>query len=102
MRLNKKGAELYNIWYENYCKENDNIGGNSAEHDFVEGWSIIDNKDYIRTITDECGLLLFAYGEYVFDVLDEWAVDCDETEKVCGGYTIAEVKQEILNYVDII
>lgn len=102
IKLNDLGRDLYNVWWENYKKENDNLGGNSAEHDFVEGWCIIDNDEYIKTITDECGLLLFAYEEDVFNVLDEWAKDTDETEKICGGFTIPEVKKELLKYVEIV
>lgn len=102
VELNESGWALHQIWYENYCKENNNLGGNSAEGDFVEGWCIIDNYDYIKTITDECGLLLFAYDENVFNILDEWAEDFDETDKICGGFTIPEVKKELLKYVEIV
>ena len=101
VKLNDLGKELYEVWWNNYCKENDKLGGNSAEGDFVEGWCIIDNSDYLKTIEDECGLLLFAYEEHVLDTLDEWAEDCNETDKICGGSTIAEVKQELLKYVEI-
>ena len=100
MRLNKKGQELYDIWYANYCKENDKLGGNSANGDFVEGWSIIDNDECIKTITDECGCLIFGYDDNVFNILDEWPEDWDETEKCCGGFTITEIKNELLKYFD--
>lgn len=102
VKLNELGNELYNAWWKNYCKENDNLGGNSVEHDFVEGYCIVDNFDYIKTITDECGWLLLAYEENVFNILNEWAEDTDETDKICGGFTIPEVKQELLKYVEIV
>ena len=102
IKLNDLGKELYNIWWKNYKTENDNLGGNSAEGDYIEGWCIIDNDNYIKTITDECGLLLFAYGEDVFNILDEWVRDCGETAKICGGFTVTEVKKELLKYVEMI
>lgn len=101
VKLNDLGKELYDIWWKNYKKENDNLGGNSAKGDYIEGWYIIDNDNYIKTITDECGLLLFAYDENVFDILDEWAEDWNETDKICGGFTIPEVKEELLKYIVI-
>ena len=101
VKLNHLGNKLYDVWWRNYCRENDSLGGNSAKGDFVEGWCIIDNYDYIKTIEDECGLLLFAYDEDVFYVLDEWAKDYAETEKICGGFTIQEVKRELLKYVEL-
>lgn len=99
-KLNSLGWKLYNKWYENYCKENDRLGGNSTEGNFVEGWTIIDNKDYIKTLTDECGLLIFAYQEMIFGILDEWSIGSKETDKICGGFTIAEVRQELIKYFE--
>lgn len=100
MKLNVKGKELWEVWRENYHKENDKLGGNSAEGYFVEGWDIIDNYDYIKNITDECGLLIFAYDEDVFNTLDEWAEDCGEMYDCCAGFTIAEVRKELLKYFE--
>ena len=52
MKLNAKGKEMYNIWEKHYCNENDKLGGNSASGDFVEGWCIIDNNKYVKTLTN--------------------------------------------------
>ena len=99
MKLNEKGKALYNIWCQNYCKENDSLGGNSAEHNFVEGWSIVDNYDYIKNITDECGLLILGYGESAIDIVDEWLKDGDY--KVGNlGFTYADVRNELLKYFE--
>lgn len=100
MKLNNKGKELYNVWYTNYCKENDNMGGNSAEGDFVEGWSIIDNFDYIKNITDECGLLIFGYEEGAIDTVDEWLKDCGDEEIGNLGFTYADVRNELTKYFE--
>ena len=105
MKLNAKGNELYKIWEYNYYKENDNLGGNSAEGDYVEGWCIIDNDDYVKTLTDECGLLIFGYDEYAIDTIDEWIKDWG-ADDVCftdvngKSYTFAEVKAELLKYFE--
>ena len=63
MKMNDKGKELCEIWRQNYYKENDKLGGNSVEGDFVEGWCIIDNYEYIHNLNDECGLWLYGYDE---------------------------------------
>ena len=101
MKLNAKGKELWDIWYKNYCKENDKLGGNSAKQDFVEGWSIIDNKDYIKNITDECGLLIFAYDEHVFEVLNEWADYYGKDDIGLFGYAFDDVRNELLKYFEV-
>ena len=35
MKMNKKGTELYDIWAKKYADENDRLGGNSENGDFV-------------------------------------------------------------------
>lgn len=100
MKLNAKGRELHEIWWNNYCKENDNLGGNSAEHNFVEGWCIIDNDDYIKNITDECGLLIFGYEEYAIDTVDEWIEGGCDGEVGNLGFTYTDLRNELLKYFD--
>ncbi len=105
MKLNDKGNELYDIWYANYRKENDNLGGDYANGDIVEGWCIIDNNDYVKTLTDECGLLVFGYDDNAINVIDEWIEDYG-ADDVCftdidgKTYTFAEVKAELLKYFE--
>lgn len=100
MKLNAKGKEMYNIWEKHYCNENDKLGGNSANGDFVEGWCIIDNNDYVKTLTDECGLLIFGYDEYAIDVVNEWIEMYGENALIYEDYTCANVKEELLKYFE--
>lgn len=103
MKLTKQGVALNNKWYENYCRENDRLGGNSAECNFVEGWSIVDNTDYIKNLTDVCGLLIFGYetgfGWTAVDEIDGWIAEFGEDETVYG-FTHAEIRAELLKYYE--
>ena len=101
MKLNTKGEELYDIWEQNYRTENDKLGGNSADGDYVEGWCIIDNDDYVKTLTDECGLLIFGYYDNAIDVVNEWIELYGENDIIFEGYTCAEVKAELLKYFEV-
>ena len=102
MKLNEKGNELYKIWEQNYHKENDNLGGDYANGDIVEGWCIIDND---KTLTDECGLLVFGYDDNAINVIDEWIEDYG-ADDMCftdidgKPYTFAKVKVELLKYFE--
>lgn len=100
MKLNAKGKELYNIWEQNYCKENDKLGGNSANGDYVEGWCIIDNDNYVKTLTDECGLLIFGYDDGAIDTVNEWIEMYGADDIIFNGYTCADVKSELLKYFE--
>lgn len=99
MELNEKGKELYDIWEQNYYKENDKLGGNSIERDFVEGWCIIDNDNYIKTLTDECGLLIFGYDNAI-DQVDEWIEMYGADDVIFQNYTCADVRNELLKYYE--
>lgn len=100
MKLNKAGLQLWAVWDENYCHENDKIGGNSADGYFVEGWSIIDNTDYIQNITDECGLLIFGYGDAAVSIVEEWLEEYGNETIYPFGFTYQDVKNELLKYFD--
>lgn len=100
MKLNEKGEELFDVWEQKFWNENDRLGGDSKSGIFVVDTDIVNKKNCIKTITDECGWLIFTYDEYVFDVLDEWADDCGETDNCCAGFTIAEVRKELLKYFE--
>ena len=99
MKLNEKGKELYKVWEQNYHKENDNLGGNSLEGDFIEGWSIVDNFEYIKNITDECGLLIFGYDDNAINMVDEW-LKYGDCEIGSLGFTYTDVRNELLKYFE--
>lgn len=100
MKINEKGMALYKIWEENYYKENDNLGGDSANGDLVEGWGIIDNFNYIHNLTDECGLWLFGYGETALSEIEERIKKYGEYEICVFKYTFGDLKKEMLKFFD--
>lgn len=97
--MNKKGVQLSSKWWEIYCKENDRLGGNSAELDFIEGWCIIDDSRYVKTLEDVCGLLLMAYDNNALRELEDWFYGCEADYKIYG-FTHAEIKAELLKYFE--
>ena len=105
MKLNTKGKELYGIWEQNYIKENDALGGDYASGNIVEGWCIIDNGSYVKTLTDECGLWIFGYDEGAIDHVEECiemygASDEFFTDYTGKSFTFAEMKEELLKYYE--
>lgn len=101
MKLNRAGLKLYDVWQEKYFKENDRLGGNSAEGEFVDGWCIIDNSDFIKSITDDCGLMIFGYDENAIDHIAE-CIDMYGADDVCSelGYTFGDLKNELEKYFE--
>ena len=101
LKLTEQGVALNNEWYEKYCSENDKLGGNSAKGDFVEGWCIIDNSDYVKNLTDVCGLFIFGYdsgfGWSAVDTIDEWIEDYGAADNAYG-FSLKEIRTELLKY----
>ena len=96
---NKKGWELFNLWEQKYFEENDRLGGNSAEGDFVDGWCIIDTTDHIHNITDVCGLYVFGYDDdAIWEVEDH--IERFGNEEIWSGcgFTFEDLKQELKQY----
>lgn len=101
MKLNERGEELYNIWEKKYFEENDRRGGDSQNGDFIDGWSIIDTRDFIRNITDECGILVYGYRDNAIWTVAEWIDDGDNWENSRLNVTYCDVIQELLQYFNV-
>ena len=102
--LNDEGWELWNKWAKIYVEENDRLGGNSAEGDYVDGLCIL--EPLAKTVEDVCRVLI--YGEdcsVLYCISDciyyepeginaEWYSGC--------GFTIKDVLDETRKYLKVI
>lgn len=71
--------------------------------DYDEGWTVIDNDDYIKTLEDEIALLLYGYDGYAVDVVQEWINEygADDYIDINGKlYTHREVYDELMKYFE--
>lgn len=97
MKFNKKGWDLFDKWEQKYYEENDRLGGDSVNKDFVEGWSIIENEDFVKTLDDAVGLLVFGYDDNAISVVDEW-IENDEEEDTYLGFKLGDIKRKLKDY----
>lgn len=100
MTLNKKGLALWDRWHKLYHAENDKLGGDSENGYFVDGWCIIDNTDYIKNITDQCGLLIFGYEEDAIYIVEEWIEEWGNEKVNPFDFTWQDVINEMLQYFE--
>ena len=100
--LNKKGWELYNKWEHNYKIENDDLGGTSKNGDYIEGWCIIENSNWIKTIEDCCGLYIFGYDDNALNQIQEWVDEFGEYENVGfkNKFTYGQLYDKIKEYFE--
>lgn len=105
MKLNKKGLELYELWFQNYRTENNRLGGDYDNGDIIEGWCIIDNYEWTKTLTDECGLWVFGYDDSAVYVVDEYIENYGRDDIIFTDYdgkqyTAEEFRNELLQYFE--
>ena len=94
-RLTSKGVEAYDRMWEMYDQELKEL--QKADPNFVEGWAIIDNDKYIKTLDDEVDILVGAYDRNVLYVLAEWLDNgCTSLDdKICFNWSVREVINRI-------
>lgn len=102
-KLNEKGWKKFNEWNAIYEKELERLRVELNDPDYFEGWCIIDNYDFVKTIEDEIGLLIFGYDESIGWYFDEWDNYADDVcfRDINGKeYTFKEVEEAMQPYYE--
>lgn len=71
-KLNNAGWKVFNDWDKKYNAELERLRKELNDPEYMEGWFIIDNYDYVKTVGDEIGLLVFGYDDHLMWMFDEW------------------------------
>ena len=99
MKLNEKGKALADKWYGIYRDEIHKIREETNDPGYDEGWCVIDDYDHIRSVEDECGVLLQGYDDNAFYMVLETGIKLDEKwNKFC---TTRELLLELAKYMDM-
>lgn len=104
--MNELGKALYNKWDRIYRGELQRIRAERNDPEYIEGWCIIDNYDFVKTLEDEVGLLIFGYDDGLPQMFEnQWPKIYREDEyfftDINGkDYTLKEVKEKCKLYFD--
>lgn len=90
-KLTPMGLNLQKIWEQKWAKKLTSMGLKWGDADT----GIIDTKEYIKTITDECGWLLVTYGFDALNVVTEWANELGWLNELNGGFPLIEIAHEL-------
>ena len=97
---NDKGKSLYEKFEQYYYDELAKLRKEKKDPEYIEGWCIIDNEDYVRTLEDVCGILIYGDDDFAFQHLDDFIKQYGEDEVYDCGYTAREVRDELLKYCE--
>ena len=93
--------DIFNKWENIYYQENNKLGGNSQNNEFVEGWSIIEDTDHVKTIDDAVGLLIFGYDDNALTTVDEWIeTDTDKEDAKYLGFRLGDIRNKLKDYYE--
>ena len=99
MKMNDKASSIFDKWEKLYYEENDKLGGNSKNGDFVEGWCIIENDTYVKTLDDAVGLLIFGYDDNALSIVNDW-ITADGEDDDYLGFRLGDIKNKLENYYE--
>ena len=99
MKMKDNASPIFAKWEKLYCQENDKLGGNSENRDFVEGWCIIENDTYVKTLDDVVGLLIFGYDDSALSMVNDW-IAADGEEDNYLGFKLRDIKNKLKNYYE--
>ena len=99
MQMKDNAWDLFDKWASIYNQENDKLGGNSQNNEFVEGWSIIEDTNHVKTLDDAVGLLIFGYDDNALSTVDDW-IEIDGEDAEYLGFRLGDIKNKLENYYE--
>ena len=101
MQMKDNASPIFDKWANIYYQENDKLGGDSQNNDFVEGWSIIEDTAHVKTLDDAVGLLIFGYDDNALSTVEDW-IETDENGEDAEylGFRLGDIKNKLENYYE--
>lgn len=101
MQMKDNAWTLFDKWASIYNQENDKLGGNSQNNEFVKGWSIIEDTAHVKTLDDAVGLLIFGYDDNALSTVDEWiGTDKDGEDAEYLGFRLGDIRTKLKDYYE--
>lgn len=90
---------IYDEWEEKYWNELERLKIEKNNPDYHEGWCIIENDSFIKTLDDAVGLLIFGYDDNALGTIDEWIKIYGEDDTYFG-FKFVDIMHELEKYFE--
>lgn len=94
VRMKDSAKLIYDKWETKYWNELKRLKKEYNEPDYHEGWCIIDNDDFIKTLDDVVGLFIFGYDDNALGTIDEWIEIYGENDTYYG-FKLVDIMHEL-------
>lgn len=99
MQMKDNASPIFDKWANIYYQENDKLGGDSQNNDFVEGWCIIEDKAHVKALDDAVGLLIFGYDDNALSTVDDW-IEIDGEDAEYLGFRLGDIRNKLEDYYE--
>lgn len=96
-KMNAAAYELYIKWENIYHQELERLRKEKNDPEYHEGWCIIENDNFIKSLDDVVGLLIFGYDDNALYTVCMWINDNGE-EDTYWGYRLKDIYSELEKY----
>lgn len=97
IRMKDNAKPIYNEWETKYHNELERLQKEMNNPDYHEGWCIIETGDFVKTLDDVVGLMIFGYDDNALGTIDEW-IENDGEDDTYFGFKLKDIMHELEKY----
>ena len=90
---------IYEEWEAKYHNELKRLQEEKKDPDYHEGWCIIENSNFVKTLDDVVGLLIFGYDDNALGTIDEWIGEWGEND-LYFGFKLVDIMHALEKYFE--
>ena len=99
VKMKKIANPIYNEWETKYHNELKRLQKEKNNPNYFEGWCIIENDGFVKTLDDVIGLIIFGYDDNALGIIDEWIEDYGEDDTYFG-FKLIDIMHELEKYFE--
>lgn len=94
VRMKDSAKPIYNEWETKYWNELERLKKEKNNPNYHEGWCIIENDTFVRTLDDVVGLLIFGHDYNALGTIDEW-IEIYGEEDTYFGFKLKDIMHKL-------
>lgn len=99
VRMKEIAKPIYDEWATKYNNELERLQKQYNNPNYHEGWCIIENSNFVKTLDDVVGLMIFGYDDNALGVIDDWIQELGEDDTYFGFKQI-DIMHELEKYFE--
>ncbi|MEE1256267.1 MAG: hypothetical protein UHN47_07115 [Lachnospiraceae bacterium] len=98
-KMKDLAKHIYDEWETKYRNELERLRKEKNNPDYHEGWCIIETDEFIKTLDDVVGLIIFGFDDNAYGTIEEWIKQDGENDTYLG-FKLKDIMQELEKYFE--